>query len=102
MNKQSQLTIRLDPELYERAKVKCKRQFGISLSPLIKVFLKSFVSQRGIGFYVGDDDLCVLFNRWIVKKRAEIGRKGCAAMPGPRLKDIYELKEVNKRDIFNQ
>lgn len=100
MIKQQQLTIRMDSNLYDLAKNKCKRQFGIGLSPLIKVFLKSFVTQRGIGFYIGDDDLCVLFNRWLGKKRAERGRKGCAPMPGPRLKDIYELKELFKNPIL--
>ncbi|OGC81098.1 MAG: hypothetical protein A2788_01225 [Candidatus Abawacabacteria bacterium RIFCSPHIGHO2_01_FULL_46_8] len=81
----------LDYELYQLAKEKCKAQFGIGLSPLIKMFLRAFVTQRGIGFYVGDDDLCKLFNSWLVKKKMERGRKGCAPLPGPKLSDIYEL-----------
>ena len=92
MAKQQQLSIRIDQDLYLMAKNKCKKQFGIGLSPLIKIFLKSFVTQNGVGFYVGDDDLCHLFSRWLSKKQMERGRKGCAPLPGPRLKDLYELK----------
>lgn len=91
MSKQQQLTIRMDYELYQMAKNKCKTHFGIGLSPLIKIFLRAFVTQRGVGFYVGDDDLRHLFTRWFSKKKAEKGRKGCAAMPGPYLRDIYDL-----------
>ncbi len=39
MKKQKQLTIRMDPELYELAQGKCDDKFGIGLSSLIKVFL---------------------------------------------------------------
>ena len=92
--RQKQIIIRLDPKLYLMVKMKCKNQLGIGLSPLIKMFLKSFVTQRGVGFYVGDDDLCRLFSDWLMKKRMEIGRKGCAPMPGPRLKDIYDLHQL--------
>lgn len=88
---QQQLTVRLDPELYRLAKQKCQDRFGIGLSPLIKVFLKSFVTQRGVGFYVGDDDLCKMFNNWLVKKNWEQKRKGCAPLPGPQLRDLYAL-----------
>lgn len=88
---QQQLTIRLDSELYGLAKKKCKDRFGIGLSPLIKVFLKSFVTQGGVGFYVGDDDLCKMFNNWLVKKSWEQKAKGRLALPGPRLKDLYSL-----------
>ncbi len=86
------MIIRLDEELYKAAKHKCKERFGIGLTPLIKIFLKSFVTQKGVGFYVGDDDLAQLFNSWLSKKRLEKGRKGCAPLPGPRLKDLYDLK----------
>ncbi len=88
---QQKITIRIDEELLQMAKNKCKTQFGIGLSPLIKVFLKSFVTQKGVGFYVGDEDLCKLFGRWLSKKRMEQNRKGCAPMPGPHLRDLYEL-----------
>lgn len=92
MAKQQQMTIRMDSKLYQLAKNKCKTQFGIGLSPLIKIFLMSFVTQKGVGFYVGDDDVCKLFERWLGKKKMERHRKGCAPLPGPRLKDLYELK----------
>jgi len=87
-----QLTVQMDSRLYLAARDKCKSELGIGLSPLIKMFLKAFVTQRGVGFWVGDDDLCRLFSRWLSKKRMEIARKGCAPLPGPRLRDIYELK----------
>ena len=91
MKKQAQLTVRMDSDLYEDAKAKCEALFGIGLSPLIKVFLKAFVSQRGVGFYIGDDDLCGMFNRWLGKKEMERKQKGHAPLPGPRLKDLYEF-----------
>jgi hypothetical protein len=91
MTSQKQLTVRMNADLYKQAKLKCNEKFGIGLSPLIKIFLKSFVSQRGVGFYVGDDQLTELFGRWLQKKQMEIPRKGCAPLPGPKLKDIYEL-----------
>jgi len=88
---QHQFNIRLNYDLYIKAKSKCKNEFGIGLGPLIKIFLKSFVTQKGIGFYVGDDDLRKLFRNWLHKKQMEQWRKGCAPLPGPRLKDLYEL-----------
>ena len=99
MSKKRQLNIRLDEELYQRVKYKCKNHLGISIAPLIKIFLKSFATQKGVGFYVGDDDLCNLFGRWISKKQWEKGRKGCAPMPGPRLKDLFELSPGMPRGI---
>ena len=89
MAKQVPMLIRLDEELHKMAKKKCKEQFNIGLAPLIKIFLKAFVTQNGVGFYVGDEDLCRLFNRWLNRKRAE---KYAPRAPGPRLKDIYELQ----------
>ena len=67
MTNQKQLTVRMDAKLYDMARGKCYDQFGIGLSPLIKVFLKAFVSQRGVGFYVGDEDLCRLFTKWLMR-----------------------------------
>jgi len=99
MKEQRQLTVRMNEDLYEMAQNKCYDQFGINLSTLIKVFLKAFTSQRGVGFYIGDDDLCKLFSRWLMKRswdKAEF-RKGWrrrrvgTPSPGPRLKDIYDL-----------
>lgn len=59
------LTVRIEKTLFDNAMKKCKTKFGISLSALIKVFLASFTSQKGVGFYVGDDDICQLFERWL-------------------------------------
>lgn len=89
---QQQFNIRMDAKLYQMAKNKCKNQFGIGLAPLVKIFLKSFVTQSGVGFFVGDEDLRAILARWLSKKRLEKEREGCAPLPGPRLKDIYDLK----------
>lgn len=104
MIKQKQLTVRVDEDLYEAAKLKCKDKFGIGLSPLIKVFLKSFISQKGVGFWMGDEDLCKLFNRWLYKKKIEQKGFDCDPVPGPRLKDIYQLQthEKNSKAHFHQ
>lgn len=91
---QKQITIRIDKELYSMAKNKCKSQFGIGLSPLIKIFLRSFVTQKGVGFYVGNDDLCKLYSQWLGKKSLEKHRKGCAPLPGPKLKDLFRLNVI--------
>jgi len=96
MAKNVQLTIRLEKELHDLVKYKCKKTLGIGITPLVKIFLRSFVTQRGIGFYVGDEDLCELVNKWFSKKALEAVRKGCAPLPGPRLKDIYSLNPKNK------
>lgn len=85
------ITITLDEELYNRVKYKCNEQMGMPMSPLIKMFLRAFVSQSGVSFVVGDQDLKKLFNHWIVKKSTEIERRGCAPLPGPRLKDLFQL-----------
>lgn len=89
------ITIRLDEELYQQVKLKCNSRLGIGMSPLIKVFLKSFVTQSGVGFYVGDADLRGLFNKWLFKKGLEKRLKKVAKnytpLPGVRLKDLYEL-----------
>ena len=98
-----QINIRIDEDLYKLVKLKCSRNLGIGISPLIKIFLKAFVTQKGVGFYVGDDDLCYLIHRWLGKKKAEQGRKGCAPLSGPRLKELYELNDTpNERRRINQ
>lgn len=91
MKKQKQLNVRIDAELYEMAQNKCYSKFGIGLSPLIKVFLKSFVTQKGVGFYVGDEDLCNLFAKWLIKKRGDRRKMGGFRGYGPYLKDLYDL-----------
>lgn len=94
--KQKQLTIRMDEELYDLAQKKCDEKFGIGLSPLVKIFLKSFVTQKGVGFYVGDDDLCGLFARWLIKKRAAKGQKRGHFYGQLFLKDLYDLGNVGR------
>lgn len=71
------------------AKNKCENEFGFGITPLIKIFLRAFVSQKGIGFFVGDEDLRKIFTRWMDKKLMEKSYRG--RLPGPRLKDIYNL-----------
>ena len=90
-----QINIKVDEELYKIVKLKCRRNLGIGIAPLIQIFLRAFVTQKGVGFYVGDDDLCDLFYRWLGKKKAEQGRsKNNAPLPGPRLKDLYDLNDT--------
>ena len=91
MARQRQITIRVDEELYQAVKLKCKKQWGMGMSPLIKVFLKSFVTQAGVGFYVGGQDLSHLFNRWLMKKVWQKGGRDTTVFKRPRLKDLYEL-----------
>lgn len=95
MPKMRQINIRLDEELYKMVKLKCKRNFGIGISPLIKMFLRAFITQKGVGFYVGDDDICHLFYQWLGKKKLERNRsKKSAPLSGPRLKDLYDLNDT--------
>lgn len=97
MEKQRQIIIRLNEDLYQQVKNKCKQQLGIGVSPLIKIMLKAFASQKGIGFYIGDDDLCDLFSRWLLKKGMEKHRQGCAPLGGVKLRDLYNLQENDHR-----
>lgn len=86
----------MDSELYDFAKWKCDEKYGIGLSSLIKVFLKAFVTQKGVGFYIGDDDLCQLFAKWLIKKRSDKGKVRGNHFYGPYLKDLYDLGNVKK------
>ena len=83
----------MDEALYKTVKEKCNKRLGITVSTLVKIFLKSFATQRGVGFYIGDEDLCALFNRWMSKRQFEKARGGRVAVIGPRLKDLYNLGE---------
>ena len=91
MAKQQQLTIRMEPELYRLVKQKCNRELGVGISPLIKIFLKAFVTQDGVGFFVGNVELRRVFNNWLSKKYLEIGRKGSAPLPGPTARELYRV-----------
>jgi hypothetical protein len=90
---QRQLTIRLDEELLWMVKNKCKNRLGISVSALIKIFLKAFITQAGVGFYIGDDDLCKLYARWLNKKKNNLPF-------GLALKDLYELSSGRENSQF--
>ena len=89
--KQKQFSIRLHPELYNKAKQKCKDEYGMSLTPLIKIFLKTFITQDGLGFFVGNVQLRKVINSWLEKKSMEKHRQGCAPLPGPKLREIYRI-----------
>lgn len=91
MKEQKQLTVKMNKDLYEAAMRKCDEQLSISLSALIKVFLSSFVSQRGVGFYVGDEDLCALFAKWVRKQKLRKSIQNKYSYVGPYLKDLYDL-----------
>ena len=88
---QKQLTIRMDAKLYKMAKDKCNKEFGITLSPLVKIFLKSFVTQHGVGFFVGDEDLRKIILKWLSNKQFDKARGGKPIWWGPRIKDIYNF-----------
>ena len=92
-SKYKQINIRLDAGLYETAKWKAAK-LGLPLGTLIRVFLKALCTQRGAGFYIGDQDLARLFNRWMDKKQFEKMHGGRVAVTGPRLKDIFELSDL--------
>jgi len=89
MQKEIQMAIRLPKELHQKATYKCKNEFYICLSTLIKLFLKSFVSEKGIGFHIGDNEFYQLFNRWLRKKEFETDRKTHYPGLGPTLKELY-------------
>ena len=93
MVKYVQLTIRLDHEVHRVAKWKADK-LGLPLATLVRVFLKAFCTQRGVGFFIGDQDLAHLFNKWMDKKQFEKMQGGRVAVIGPRLKDIFELSEL--------
>jgi DNA-binding transcriptional regulator GbsR (MarR family) len=94
------ITILLEDKLHQNAKQKCKEKFNISLSALIKVFLASFTSQKGVGFYIGDDDICQLFERWLREKAERKVNPNGFAVYRPRLKDLYDLGNRKSRCKF--
>lgn len=95
MSKYKQINIRIDAGLYEKAKWKSDK-LGLPLGTLIRVFLKALCTQRGVGFYVGDQDLAHLFNNWMDKKQFEKYHGSRVPVIGPRLKDIFELSELKR------
>lgn len=95
-----QITIRLEDDLHQRAKQKCKQKFNITLSSLIKVFLASFASQKGVGFYIGDDDICQLFERWLWQQYIFKKEPNAYKVYPTRLKDLYNLGNRKTRIKF--
>ena len=91
MQKEVQMAIRLTKELHQKATYKCKNEFHMCLGTLIKLFLKSFISQEGIGFQIGDEQFYKLFNKWLRKKEFEIERKTHYPGLGPTLKELYDF-----------
>lgn len=95
MSKSRQINVRIDAELYRNAKWKAEK-IGFPLATLVRVFLKSFTTQAGVGFYIGDQDLAKLFNNWMGKKQLENAGSGRLNASGPRLKDIFELSDIKR------
>lgn len=62
------------------------------LATLVRVFLKSFVTQKGAGFFVGEADLVDLINKWVRHRDFERSRDGRVTISNVRLKDIFDLK----------
>lgn len=88
-----QINIRLPDNLYYAVKHKCHEKFGIGISPLIKFFLKAFVTQKSIGFWVGDTDLDKLFRDWVRGKHIEKirGKRNCMLASSAPFKKLFEL-----------
>jgi antitoxin component of RelBE/YafQ-DinJ toxin-antitoxin module len=91
MPKKVTITIRLDEDLYKEAKQKADRVLYMPLATLIRVFLKVFISQEGIGFFVGDHNLKKLINNWIRHRNLERFRQRRDTVHPSRLKDIFDL-----------
>jgi hypothetical protein len=67
-------------------------RYGIGISPLIKVFLRSFVTQQGVGFWVGDAELSELFRSWVRTKDLENLRgKRFANIGHPPFRKLFEI-----------
>lgn len=81
----------MNEDLYEMAMYKCENDLNISLSTLVKIFLRSFITQKGVGFYVGDDNLCDLFRRWFMKQQLRKDSPKDPYYAGPYLKDLFRL-----------
>lgn len=93
MPKKITLTIRLDKELYKQVKYKADKELCMPLATLIRVFLKAFVTQTGVGFFVGNHDLTKLINKWVRHRQFERSRGTRLNLKyNPhKLKDIFDL-----------
>lgn len=92
MSRKITLTIRLDEDLYRQARQKADKKLCMPLATLIRVFLKSFVTQPGVGFFVGDHDLTDLINKWVSHRDFERLRDGRLTIKNIKLRDIFDLK----------
>ena len=92
MKKKKKLTIVLDEDLYDIVKYKADKQLCMPLATLVRVFLKSFATQKGVGFFVGDQDLKELINKWVRHRDFERARDGRVTLNNVRLKDIFDLE----------
>lgn len=88
---QKRLNFVLDAELHEQFKHKCKGKYNLTMSALLKVFIKSFVTQDGVSFVVGEPNLRQKFNRWLLKREVQKGPNSRGTFLNTRLKDLYDL-----------
>jgi len=92
MSKKFAITIRLDEELYRQAKHKADKELCMPLATLLRVFLKAFVTQAGVGFFVGNHDLAELINKWVRHRKFERSRNTRLNLNNSyRLRDIFDL-----------
>jgi antitoxin component of RelBE/YafQ-DinJ toxin-antitoxin module len=92
MSKKVTITIRLDEDLFKEAKYKADKILCMPLATLIRVFLKAFTTQKGIGFFVGEQDLVELINKWIHHRQFERESEKRYTIHNNRLRDIFDLK----------
>lgn len=92
MSKQVTITIRLDEDLYKQAKIKADKKLCMPLATLVRVFLKAFVTQSGVGFFVGNHDLTELINKWVSHRKFEKMHGGRVNMNYIKLRDIFDLE----------
>ncbi len=88
---QKRLNFLIDAELYKQFKSKCNMKYNITMSALLKVFIKSFVTQDGVGFVIGDQNLRRKFNSWLLKREAQKWPNSDGTFLDTRLKDLYDL-----------
>jgi len=92
MSKKITITVRLDEDLYKQAKFKSDKKLCMPLATLIRVFLKAFISQKGVGFFVGDQELTEVINKWVRKRDFERSRNGRLSIINNKLRDIFDLE----------
>lgn len=85
------LTVQMDAKLYDKAMRKAKGEFGVPLSSIIKLYLHAFISQRGAGFLVADQEMAQRFDCYLNRKECERKYGKGARVPGPRLTKLYKF-----------